>query len=144
MGGNMIFDIIKTVLEKVWSAFGGRRRVQVMVHRAFFSSGLECFFINVANLSAEREVEITHVWFDCFPKVSVLQPDRLLPKRLKPDESWETWIEVNKIPREARKSEDVYKLARVRLSSGRIIKSRKNIDVPQSGGSVPGGEIRDI
>jgi hypothetical protein len=139
----MIFDIIKTVLEKVWSAFGSRRRVQVMVHRAFFSFGLECFFINVANLSSDREVEITHVWFDCVSKVSVLQPDRLLPKRLKPDESWETWIEVNKIPSEIRESEDVYKLARVRLSSGRLIKSRKNIDVPDSG-TVPGGEIRNL
>lgn len=139
----MVFDLIKTVLEKIWSAFGSRRNVQAMVHRAFFNFGPECFFINVANLSKDREVEITHVWFDCVPTISVLQLDRLLPKRLKPDESWETWIEVNRIPSMVRESEDIYKLVRVRLSSGRVIKSRENVDVPDSG-TVPGGPIRNI
>jgi len=117
----MIFDIIKTVLENVWSAFGGRRRVRVMVHRAAFYSGPECFFINVANLSKDREVELTHVWFDCAPKVPVIQPDRMLPQRLKPDESWETWVEVDEIPNGVRETEDIYRLARIRLSTGKVI-----------------------
>jgi hypothetical protein len=63
----------------------------------------------------------------------------LLPKRLKPDETWETWVEVNKIPRELH--EDAYTLARVRLSTGNIIKSVKNIEIPESG-IVPGGPIQ--
>jgi hypothetical protein len=134
----MILDIIKTVLEKMWSGFSSRRNVQVLVHMAFFNSGAPCFFINVANLSKDREVEITHVWFDFSPQISVLQPERPLPKRLKPDESWETWIEVHRMPSEALESESIYHLARVRLTSGRIIKSRRNLDVPDKG-TVPGG-----
>jgi hypothetical protein len=64
----------------------------------------------------------------------------LLPKRLKPDETWETWVEVNRIPSELH--EDAYTLARVRLSTGKIIESAKNTEVPESG-IVPGGPITE-
>ena len=138
----MLIDILKTVFEKVWVAFGGRRRVRLTVHRAFFvATDRECFFVNVTNLSKDRELEITHVWFDCKPQISALQLDRMLPKRLKPDETWETWIDVTRLPSELHPS--AYTLARVRLSSGRIIKSTKNDDVPDAG-IVPGGPIQNI
>jgi hypothetical protein len=138
----MLIDILKTVLEKVWVAFGGRRRVRLTVHRAFFvATGRECFFLNVTNLSTDRELEITHIWFDCKPQIPALQLDRMLPKRLKPDETWETWIDVSRVPVELHES--VYTLARARLSSGRIIKSMKNVDVPDAG-VVPGGPIQNI
>jgi hypothetical protein len=137
----MIFDIFKTIFEKVWVAFGARRRVRLTVHRAFFiTRGQECFFVNITNLSENREIEITHVWFDCTPQVAALNRDRLLPKRLKPDETWETWVEVNRIPSELH--EDAYTLARVRLSTGKIIESAKNTEVPESG-IVPGGPITE-
>jgi hypothetical protein len=137
----MLFDILKTVFEKAWAAFGGRRRIRLAVHRAYFLNGRECFFVNVTNLSNEREIEITHVWFDCKPQVSALQPDRLLPKRLKPDETWETWVDVYLIPDELH--ETAFTLARVRLSNGTIIKSIQNTDVPDRG-IVPGGPITKL
>jgi hypothetical protein len=138
----MLFDILKVIFEKGWAAFGERRKVRLTVHRAFFvASGRECFFINVTNLSKNRELEITHVWFEAKPQIPALQPDRMLPKRLKPDETWETWIDVSKVPSELHQS--AYTLARARLSSGSVIKSTKNIDVPDAG-NVPGGPIQNI
>jgi hypothetical protein len=62
----------------------------------------------------------------------------MLPKRLKPEETWETWVEVNKLP--AHLHQSAYTLARARLSNGKIIKSVENIGVPESG-TVPGGPM---
>ena len=78
------------------------------------------------------------MWFACNPQVAVLQPDRPLPKRLKPDEVWETRISVERLP--ASVGGDVYTLARVRLSTSQIVKSKKNENVPETG-DVPGGKI---
>jgi hypothetical protein len=136
----MIFDILKIIFEKVYSAFGSRRNIRLTVHRAFFTTtAQECFFVNVTNLSTNREIEVTHIWFDCKPQVSAIHLDRMLPKRLKPEETWETWVEVKKIPIEYHFS--VYTLARARLSNGKIIKSVANKGVPFSG-IVPGGSIQ--
>lgn len=119
---------------------GTRRRVRLTVHRAVFTSnGLECFFINATNLSENQELEVTHVWLDTHPQIPVLQRDRPLPRRLKPNESWETWIEVSQVPADLHES--IYTLARARLSHGQILKSKKNADVPETG-EVPGGPIR--
>ena len=138
----MIFDILKIIFEKTWPAFGDRRRIRLLVHRAFFpAAGRECFFINATNLSHNREIEITHIWFDCAPQIPALHPDRLLPKRLKPDETWETWVEIDKVPTELH--ETAYTRARARLSTGKIIKSEENTDVPDMG-IIPGGPIRNI
>src|SRR6266498_504169 len=62
----MALDILKPILEKVWSTFGDRRKVRFTVHRGFFvSKAKECFFLNLSNLSRNREIEITHIWLDC-------------------------------------------------------------------------------
>ena len=115
-----------------------QRRLRLTVHRAVFQhNNLLCYFINVTNLS-ERELEITHVWFDCKPQVHALQPDRPLPKRLKPDETWETWIEAHRLPAWVHK--DPYHLTRARLSTGAVVESQKNESVPDQG-YVPGGPI---
>jgi hypothetical protein len=138
----MILDILKFIFDKAWPALGDRRRLRVLVHRAFFpGAGQECFFVNVTNLSHNREVEITHVWFDCVPQIPALHRDRLLPRRLKPDETWETWVRVNEIPPELH--DTAYTLARARLSTGKVIKSEENTDVPHAG-IIPGGPIRNI
>ena len=138
----MVIDLLKPIVEHIWVAFGGRRRLRLSVHRAFFlATGRECFFVNATNVSADRELEITHVWFDCKPQVPALQSDRRLPKRLKPDETWETWVDVDRIPIQLHES--AYTLARARLSNGKIIKSIKNVDVPESG-IVPGGPIQRL
>jgi hypothetical protein len=135
----MLLDIVKPLFEAARSLYGDRRIVRLTVHRAYFlSSGRECFFINVTNLSRTREIEVTHVWFASAPPVSAFEGDRPLPKRLKPDETWETWVDVERLP--ASSHETAYRLARVRLSTGAIVKSRKNVDVPPEG-IVPGGQI---
>src|SRR5262245_4825130 len=110
----MLIDLLKIVLEKVWTAVGDRRVIRLTVHRAIFVHTLEdCFFVNVTNLSKTRELEITHIWFDCEPQVPALQVDRMLPKRLKPEETWETWVEAKRIPAHLHNS--AYTLARARL-----------------------------
>jgi hypothetical protein len=119
------------------------RRVRVRVHRAsFVQDGLgpvpQYYFVNVTNLSLNREVELTHVWFDFSEPVTVVRNERPLPKRLKPDETWETWIPVIALPHTLQEPE-VYKRARVRLSTGRVFRSKQNKKVPGVG-SIPGGD----
>jgi hypothetical protein len=114
------------------------RRARVLVHRAFFVGGSEpYFFVNVTNLSQKRDVVVTHVWFDTSPATNVLNPERPLPKRLTLDEPWETWIPVSSLS--GRSDEEVFKLARVKLSNGKVVKSKENKNV-HSIGSVPGDE----
>jgi len=54
---------------------------------------------------------------------------RPLPARLRPDETFETWVPVEAVPDVPR----VEWLGRVRLSNGKIVKSRLNKDVPPVG-----------
>lgn len=135
----MILEILKPIVERVWSGFGDRRKIRFTVHRGFFvASGKECFFLNLSNLSRNREIEITHVYLDCGEQIHALHPNRLLPKRLKPDESWETWVEAERVPSSLRGT--ACTLGRARLSSGKILKSVENRNVPNAG-TVAGGEI---
>jgi hypothetical protein len=135
--GGLVIAVVSIVLSRIVT-----RRIHVKVHRAIFFNdsvdGPECYFVNVTNVSLNREVEITHVWFDCPTKLHVLCRERPLPKRLKADETWETWIGVNELPHSLT-DDDVYKLARVRLSTGKVFRSRQNEGVP-SFGIVPGGD----
>lgn len=115
-----------------------RRRVQVRVHRAdAFTDGgkVDCYFVNVTNLSPQREIVVTHVWFETTPPVHVLNPQRPLPKRLALDEPWETFAPVAAVPGDP---ERVLYLARVRLSTRAVIKSRPAKNVPPYG-TIPGG-----
>ena len=114
-----------------------RRRVRFKVHRAMFSmSGRQAVFFNLTNLSKSREVEITHVWIASTPPAIALQPNRPLPKRLKPDESWETWIDTDLISNLS--WDAVVRLARARLSTGYELKATEDYNVPPIG-TVPGG-----
>lgn len=113
-----------------------RRTVRVLVHRAYFNGNKEPrYFINVTNLSRSREVEIVNLWFEMLPRKFVSNSLRPLPKRLKLDETWETWIDAKDL--EGVPVEQVYKLARVKLSNGRVVKSKQNTNVAQQG-PVPG------
>ena len=117
-------------------------KLRFTVHRAFFvPNGPECFFLNATNLTAGSDLEVTHVWIATSPEVHVIQRDRPLPKRLKPQETWETWIRVDQVP--ATERDTVFDLARARLSTGEIVRSRRNDGVP-SYGTVPGGAITSI
>jgi hypothetical protein len=113
-----------------------RKRARLLVHRAYLAhNGSDSFFLDVTNHSRTREIEVTHVWFDTKPQIAVLNPERPLPVRLKPEQSWQTWIAANQIPASLQAA--MYDLGRARLSTGRILKSRPNQDVPEAG-SVPG------
>lgn len=140
----MSLDLIKTVSDNYWKLIDNSRKIRFTVHRAFFLAvGVECYFLNVTNLSFKKEVEITHLYFqdNNNKHIPVIQKDRPLPKRLKPDETWETWIRVEMIPQSIRTNP--FRKARLRLSTGKIIKSRFNKNVPQTG-EVPGGKITQI
>jgi hypothetical protein len=107
-----------------------RRRVRVRVHRAYFSGSLtEHYFINLTNLSAKRDVVVTHIWFSD-PAFHVINPARPLPRRLTLDETWETWVPVALI------GDGGETRARVRLSNGKVVRSRRGRPPPF--GSVPG------
>jgi hypothetical protein len=109
------------------------RRVHVQVHRAFFTQGnadkRQQFCIWVTNLSPEREVMVTHIWFETNPQAHILNPARPLPKRFQLDERWETWIPVADVPAE----DDLERKVRVLLSNGEVVKSLPNPKVPPAG-----------
>jgi hypothetical protein len=109
-----------------------RRRVSVLVHRAFFirqeGPSQPFYFIKVINLS-RGDVGITHVWFATDPPVDVLLAERPLPTRLEPNQTWEAWVDATKLL----DTPDVERSGRVRLANGRIIKSQSNKDVPPVG-----------
>jgi hypothetical protein len=138
----LVVGIAKTVAEKAYGAFANRRQLRLTVHLACFTaSGTACYFINATNLSSTRDIELTHVWFAVEPPVHAMPPDRPLPKRLKPDETWETWVEASRLPPTL--DPPIYVLARARLSTGRVIRSTQDHDVPEFG-TVPGGPITRV
>ena len=122
----------------LYSAFRDYRRVRLTVHRAAFATtGEPAYFINVTNLSRDREIEITHVWLETDPPTHALPLQRPLPKRLRPDEVWETWVEEARVP-VAWRGERAFSAGRVRLSTGRVVRSKENKGVPPFG-VIPGG-----
>jgi hypothetical protein len=135
--GGLALGVIGLLLSRVVT-----RRVRVRVHKARFVGhsryGPECYFVNITNISLNREIEVTHVWCDCPGMVPIVRNERPLPKRLKADETWETWIGVDELP-EALSGVDAFRLVRVRISTGRVFKSKQNKRVPNFG-SVPGGD----
>lgn len=128
--------MLQTILDWLFKLLRLRQSVGVLCHQAvLLPAGPECYFINVTNLSPERDATITHVWMDCGTQISILNPSRPLPHRLKPEDTWETWIEINRLPLPFRNN--AFECGRVRLSNGRVIKSKQNTTVPAVG-YVPG------
>jgi hypothetical protein len=115
---------------------GGRTSATVLAHRAALSpTGETCVFVNVTNRSRDRAIEITHVGFDTDPPIEVINLERPLPRRLEPDESWETWLPMKRVPEGQRPG--ILTLGRVRFSDLTTIRTRENHHVP-SRGYVPG------
>lgn len=113
--------------------------LRLTVHRAFFLPfGPECVFLNATNVGTDNDLEITHVWLETPSPLHIVQPDRRLPKRLKPMETWETWIKVEALDESI--EQDVFTLGRVRLSTGEVITSIRNEFVPTYG-AIPGGPV---
>jgi serine/threonine protein kinase len=111
--------------------------VKVATHFAYFSeSRRPALFINVANLSSTLDREVTHIWLDVEEPVHVVNQLRPLPKRLRPQESWETWIEFWQLPL-AWLAAPTFDRVRVRLSTGEVIFAVRNTNVPAQG-FIPG------
>jgi hypothetical protein len=87
------------------------------------------YFVKVTNLSQSRDIEITHVWFATEPPVHLLLPERPLPARLRPDATWEGWVDAAAVAH----ASEIERAGRVRLASGKTVKSRPNKDVPPIG-----------
>jgi len=121
---------------------GQGREVLATMHKAWFDGTeplVHAYFFTIVNLS-EREIEVTHVGMECGGEyIDASQPERPLPKRLKPQESWATWIELEKLPTWIH--DDPIRHGRVRLSTGQVIKTKRAKNIPPRG-SVPGGELR--
>ena len=96
--------------------------------------------INVVNLG-ERPITITHVWLDGATQLHLNNRRRPLPKRLEPDEPWETWSPLSEFGPllQTVHGAQLLRAARVRLSTGRVIKAKPSRDVPAAG-AVPGAE----
>ncbi|MET9785406.1 hypothetical protein [Streptomyces canus] len=90
---------------------------------------IEYFFIKVTNLSPQREVWVTHIWFETEPKKHLLDPRHPFPRRLGLDQMFEMSIPVSEVPAGV----DLERRVRVALSSGDIFNSRLNENVPPVG-----------
>ncbi len=117
------------MLRELWSGVklfaADRRKIAAAIRRAAWEASAkdvrDCWFITVRNLSDENLL-VTRVWFESSPRTEVDRRQRRLPKALAPGEVWETWLEVDKLPEDAR--ERAHALARVSLASGTVIRPR--------------------
>ena len=131
-----MLPIIERSIEKSGGEFINailnRRRIRVLVHRAHLEDKQkEAFFITITNLTLDRELEVTNIWFNASPKIHVTQIDRPLPKTLKPNETWGTWLPVNRLPLGYHPY--AFKMVRVRLSNGTLAYSEENTTHPEKG-----------
>jgi hypothetical protein len=101
----------------------------------------ENLFVNVTNLSETVDREVTRIWVEADPKIYVENPRRPLPKRLKPQETWETWIDLWQLPR-GLIYDDLPTLVRARLSIGEVLGGVRNESIPDSGW-IPGESITE-
>lgn len=135
-------DFLLIIIKWMGSQLLQVRRVHSTMHKASFTGTeplVQAYFFTIANLS-KQEIEVTHVWMKCRGEdIAADQSDRPLPKRLKPDESWATWIELEKLPEWIH--DDPIRHGRIRLSTGKIIKTKRAKNIPSSG-NVPGGPLR--
>jgi len=130
----LLVAVVKFLSSLAATLHQGWCRVRVTAHRAYFlGSPDQQLFISVTNLSPKREVEVVRVWIASLPAIEVLsQP---LPKRLKTEESWETWVPISALSTFDLPYAEVR--ARVRLSNGKEFRSRQNTKVAPVG-YVPG------
>lgn len=120
MAGEPSKSLLWKLLDLLLMSAGGPKRASVGVHEAPLAQGAaECFFINVTNTSPTKDIELTHVWLKTAPEIHIANHARPLPKRLRPDESWETWLPAVAVPKHQRGS--IAHMARVRISTGKIL-----------------------
>jgi hypothetical protein len=103
--------------------------VRVLVHKAYFlDNPVQHFFIKIINATCDVDVEVTHVWYESETgTVDILSAP--LPRRLKPSETYETWVPVSDIP----EHEDSFQHFRVIVSTGEMFTSQQNVNVRPCG-----------
>jgi hypothetical protein len=116
--------VFKDLVEGLAKRRADEQRVRVRVRRAPWQadargSGRDCWFISVTNVGTNESLEITAVWFETAPRRFVDRRQRRLPVTVRPGDTWDTWIEVEKLPDAVR--EDAHALARVRLGTGTVL-----------------------
>jgi hypothetical protein len=145
------------VLDRVRAFHQTRRRVRVLVRDGFFMHGIGAsplttppnvltsppatgyasgrqevvryYFMKVTNLSADREIELTHAWFTGAPG-EMLLTRRPLSVRLAVDETWEGWLNAATLAH----VRNVERSGRALIAGRRRpIKSRLNKGVPPVG-----------
>lgn len=146
-------DVPTFVISPIWAAARSarrlhqrRRKMKLTVHQAYevyalaswghgtIEAGGENYYVNVTNASRDRDIVVTHIWFDTKPPVHIHDPD--LPVRLRYSEPWETAIPISQVPAQP---PEVFWLARCQLSpDDKIVKSRPRKNVPPFG-TVPRG-----
>ena len=128
--------VVVKAVDWLADVLGGLKEATALAHHAaMISTGERCIFVNVTNRSRDRAIEITHVRFDTTPPTELINLERPLPRRLNPDESWETWLPIEVVP--ANQRSKILRLGRVRFSDGTILRTRENRNVPAAG-HVPG------
>lgn len=101
-----------------------REAVRVQVDFASLApTGAPCWSIHVTNVWPHAEVELTHVWIETRPEIHVHNPDRQLPRRLRPQETFETWVPVDELLQTGIGGSALYQAARVRLATGEVVAS---------------------
>ena len=137
-----MIDAVLKILDWIFKHIIQARKVRATMHKAYFigtKPPVWAYFINITNLS-KRDIVVTHVGMDCREEYIPAGPqERDLPIRLKPFDTWETWIEFDKLPNGIH--DNPYPHGRVRLSTGRVIKTKRAKNIPPHG-EVPGGPVR--
>lgn len=137
-----MIDFVLKILDRMFNKIIQARMVRATMHKACFT-GTEppvwAYFLTITNLS-KRDIVVTHVGMDCRGKYIAAEPqERTLPIRIKPVDPWQTWIEFEKLPNWIH--DNPYPHGRVRLSTGRVIKTKRAKNIPPKG-EVPGGPVR--
>ena len=88
--------IVGAIAKGALSLYERRQRIKVGAHTAVkVGDANPKAFINVVNRSP-TDVEVVRVWFEeDRATIEVANPERPLPHRLRPEESWETWCDLS-------------------------------------------------
>jgi len=116
--------VFKDLVEGLAKRREDEQRVRVHARRAPWQAdargpGRDCWFISVTNVATNESLEITAVWFETAPRRFLDRRQRRLPVTVRPGDTWDTWIEVEKLPDDVR--ENAHALARVRLGTGTVL-----------------------
>jgi hypothetical protein len=116
--------VFKDLVEGLAKRREDEQRVRLIVHRAAWHAdgrapGRDCWFVTATNTTASESVEITAVWLESAPRRFVERRQRRLPVTLRPGETWDTWIETEKLPETVR--DEAHALLRVRLGTGTVL-----------------------